>query len=1338
MNRRLHFLAAFLLSALVFARANNPFEGIPKVPNDITITGFITPCTANPPNGAVDLTVTPPDNYTYAWSNGATTEDITDLPAGYYTVTVTLAGVCTGTETFAVPALNPGPLSVTGTATWDTCAMGVGAINLTVWAGNPPFVFNWSNGAQTEDLTGLTGSGSYFVTISDGLGAIQNLDFFVGNYTGFFNQNISNYYSQSSFDNTTCNSPPNGGIAFTPLTSTPFNWAWSNGVTTPSNLDISGGTYSATVTLGNCTQSWNPSITIFDSPNNPLVATAPIDAICGGENGAINLTVTGGAAPFSFSWANADGSFSANTEDIANIPADDYSVTVTGANGCTYSGSTPLSNINLGLNISATVAENSSCTVPNGSISTNTQPNPPPSGVSYAYEWADGQTTPNISGLAAGNYTLTVTLGSTCSADTSFFVGNGTQAPSLNSTTSPETCQGLGSVNLSLSGGTGPFAFLWSNGANTEDLTAVPAGNYTVTVTAADGCSATDSAIVTNSNSGADTTYVSGTTCNSMEAGIFEITFTGSGGCDSVVITTVSLSPSDTTTILGNTCFANEAGVFEQNLTNQFGCDSTVISTITYVGSDTTYLSGSSCDASEVGVFEETLTNGFGCDSIVITTIVFLNVDTTTLFETSCDPSEAGVFEEILTNANGCDSVIITTVSFANADTTNLFSTTCDPNQAGVFETTLTNQHGCDSLVVTTVSLSPMDTNLLNSTTCDPTEAGVFEEIYTNSSGCDSVVITTVSFVNADTTYLFETTCVMGNVGVFVEDWVGQNGCDSTVITTVDFSMSDTTQLHATTCDASQVGVSEQLFTTAEGCDSLVITTLTLAPPVTTDITATTCDPMEVGVFTVTLETWQGCDSIVTTTVTLLPGSSTNLSVTTCDASQTGVFTEILTNWLGCDSTVTTTVTYSPTINTNIDATTCVASEAGIFIETLVSWQGCDSIVTTTVALLPSSSSSVTSTTCDPQAAGVFTETLTNWLGCDSVVTTTVSYVPPPLLSFSTSNYLGYSVSCVNGNDGSIQITANSGTPPLSYNWSNGATTPTVEDLYAGIYSISVTDGNGCISTIDNIDLSEPDYFELNPTIVSPTCDDLLGGEISWVPTGGVPPYLFTMDGDTWHTSTVYAGLEAGQYQVIGSDANGCMTAYIFDLTGPEMLVLELTADEPIIHAGESANLQAIVNVPIGTLTEVTWTGLENRICNDCLEQEVSPTETTLYTLTVEDAYGCSATDSISINVIPSTVKNNIYVPNAFSPNRDGINDNLTVFAEPGRVKLVKSFLIFDNWGDAVYAYYNFPTNDPTVGWDGKHKGELMDPAVFVWYADVAFADGEYKRFSGTVSLVRK
>jgi gliding motility-associated-like protein len=115
------------------------------------------------------------------------------------------------------------------------------------------------------------------------------------------------------------------------------------------------------------------------------------------------------------------------------------------------------------------------------------------------------------------------------------------------------------------------------------------------------------------------------------------------------------------------------------------------------------------------------------------------------------------------------------------------------------------------------------------------------------------------------------------------------------------------------------------------------------------------------------------------------------------------------------------------------------------------------------------------------------------------------------------------------------------------------------------------------------------------------------------------------------------------------------------------------------------------------------------------------------------DENGCSASDDITVVVIKDRP---VYIPSAFSPNDDGINDVFTVYGGKS-VTEIKSFLVFNRWGESVHEYFGFSPNDPAAGWDGTHRGEKMQPAVFTWYAEVAFIDGRIELYKGDVTLYR-
>ena len=115
------------------------------------------------------------------------------------------------------------------------------------------------------------------------------------------------------------------------------------------------------------------------------------------------------------------------------------------------------------------------------------------------------------------------------------------------------------------------------------------------------------------------------------------------------------------------------------------------------------------------------------------------------------------------------------------------------------------------------------------------------------------------------------------------------------------------------------------------------------------------------------------------------------------------------------------------------------------------------------------------------------------------------------------------------------------------------------------------------------------------------------------------------------------------------------------------------------------------------------------------------------------DSNECTASDDVAIIV---NKERNVFIPNAFTPNGDGVNDILHVFGDPS-VSNINIFTIYDRWGEALFTVENAMPNDPTFGWDGQFKGKEMNSAVFVYYAEVSFIDGEEKVLKGSVTLLR-
>ncbi len=323
--------------------------------------------------------------------------------------------------------------------------------------------------------------------------------------------------------------------------------------------------------------------------------------------------------------------------------------------------------------------------------------------------------------------------------------------------------------------------------------------------------------------------------------------------------------------------------------------------------------------------------------------------------------------------------------------------------------------------------------------------------------------------------------------------------------------------------------------------------------------------------------------------------------------------------------------------------------------------------------------------------------------------------------------------SCSNECDGSAEVVVINGQEPITYLWSNGLTSNSIDELCSGNYSVTVVDADGCVQT-ESFTIISPAVIDMDIDVVSPNCFGENNGSIEIVSiTGGVAPYYYSINGNAFDADTLFNNLGAGNYTISVQDQNGCIHDQNVTINDPVDLTLAVNPIDTLLQLGESIDIVTTLN-PFAIIDSVSWSPSIGLDCSDCLNPTASPLETTLYEVTVYDQNGCSATATSLIRI---TNQDLIYIPNTFSPNNDGYNDLFTVYGGVG-VEMVTELKVFDRWGELVYdAEEPFEPNSYTIGWDGIFRGKEMNPAVFVYYAEVQFIDGTKKIFKGDLTLVR-
>lgn len=584
-----------------------------------------TSCTV--PNGALDINVTPAGTYTYNWSNAAGTEDLIDLDAGTYTVTVSF-GTCQSSSTFQV-ADNTLTPALTPSITASICGVNNGAIDLSVGGPSGPYTYLWSNMETTEDLvTLLPGTYTVTVTAANGCTTVEAIN--VANNASTFS------LAAAPAPLTDC-ATNNGAIDLNVTPAGAFTYLWSNMETTEDLSGLAPGTYTVSVTQsGSCTAT--ASYFVMDQRTNPTTAQSIVPELCGQSDGSIDLSVNGGTGPFIFQWDSGQAS-----EDLFNITAGTYLVTVTDVNNCTATSSATIPGNSISFALASNPSANSSCIVTNGAIDLTVNPGGP----GYTFDWSSGETTEDLSGINAGTYTVTVSAGGNCTNTAVVTVTSNIPTPILAQNITTDFCgQSDGSIDLTVSGSPAPHQFSWSNGAMTEDLVGITAATYSVTVTAANGCSTVDNFVVPDnvfvpsiastlspatscvSNNGAiDLTinppmaytfnWSNGSMTedlNNIAAGIYVVTVSGGGTCTNTVSLTVN-SNTGMVTLSGTPssilCFGNNTGAIDLSVNT---------GTAPFVYNWSPTIPGNPQDPSglSAGTYTVTVTDDQGCTSTAV------------------------------------------------------------------------------------------------------------------------------------------------------------------------------------------------------------------------------------------------------------------------------------------------------------------------------------------------------------------------------------------------------------------------------------------------------------------------------------------------------------------------------------------------------------------------------------------------------------------------------------------------------------------------------------------------------------------------------------------------
>ncbi|MCW3086496.1 MAG: hypothetical protein JWP12_3862 [Bacteroidetes bacterium] len=1212
-----------------------------------------TNATCGNSNGTVNIGVTtggtPPYTYSFDAGGFTATTNYTGLASGPHAVIVKDANGCTFTVNPNV-GNTPGPTAIIRTTVSSTCGGTNGSITLgAVTGGTGPYTYsvNGSPFTSTTSYTGLAAN-TYPVVVQDANGCQFTTSAVITDLSGLA-------ASITTQTNVSCNGGNNGSVTVTASGSTaPYSYSFNGGafagsgtfgtltagtytvtakdgngctivvpvtiaqpavltgvIATQTNVSCFGGTTGAvTVTAGGGTPTYTYSIdggafagsasftglnatthtvVIKDSKgctvNVPVTITQPtaltlvtssVNAICTASNGSATVVASGATPAYTYLWAPIGG-----TGSLANnIPAGNYSVLVTDFNGCTQTanvsvGASPggAATISSTINVSCNGAADGTATVSMGGAST------PP----FTYAWSNSQTTVTATGLGAGGYTVTVTDNNGCIASTTTLVTEPTVINTSFTDVNVSCFNGTnGSATVNPTGGTSPYTYFWTGiGQTTQTASGLGAGTYTVTVTDLHGCTKTATTsitqptgmVLTESHIDANCSQSNGSATVSVAGGVGPYSYLWSSTPAQITATATALA----------------ANTYVVQVTDANGCQQNLPSTVNNLAGPTVAITSSndvSCnglnDGSATGVVSggtppfqyawspaggilPTATNLYSgnyilgvTDAAGCATSTSVNISEPLLLNTSFVGTNPSC-------AGVCDASVTTTTNGGTTPYSYLWTpgglTTANVSGlcAGSYTLQVTDAHNCT--VFKNVDLTDPVAITANTTATNVTCSGLC-----NGTATANALTGTGPFTYAWTDASAQTTQVANGL------------CGGTYTVTV-------TDLH--------------------GCSAQAVANVTSPVSLIANITSSG-----------NVSCFNACDGYATVAVTggsapynynWMPGGTAGASVNNLCA---GTYTVTATDANGCSATATVLITQPNALTASITSTNVTCYHACDAQATAVYNGGTGPY---TFLWTPSLQTTPTATAL---CAGVQNLAITDSHGCTASASVVVT--EPTVLAVSTTT--------TNSNCGTADGTACAsvigGVPPFIYSWNDPATQATscANSLNAGVYTISITDNNGCsVTNVANVNDNTAPVVTI-PTSTNVTCGGLANGSAQGSISGGILPYAinWTPSGQT----TLFANnLSGGIYSMVVTDSVGCVGSASVTIQEPSTLISGIVSSFntscSLSCDGSATVLAGGGTAPFTYLWNDVATQTTSTASNLCAQS---------YTVTTTDANGCSST----------------------------------------------------------------------------------------------------------------
>ena len=1139
--------------------------------------------------------------YTYIWRNTsgqfiASGAKVTNLDHGDYIVIVEDANRCSTTLNVAINTLPLPDINVVNVTEASCAAVGDGAATIAIAQGQAPIRIVWDNdptktGTRQTNLS----AGKHTLTLTDKNGCVATRELTIP-------AKPEMTLGTSIQQNPLCFGGKDGSIQVNiDNGEAPYKYAWSNGATTSAVNGLIAGNYTVTITDANgCTKD---TTFVLRAPNRLTIAVQQNQSpqCFGGNDGQLEVKVTGGTAPYTYEWSHQA---SLNGPLAQNLTAGNYQVTVTDANGC------KLSRYSITLNQPQQLSASFTPTLPSCKGNTNgrVRVNPNGGAAGYTYRWSS-TSNPNLgknrtlTGVGAGRYTVQVTDANGCTRSFAY-----TLAEPLELTLSETDHQDLncagdnnGLLKVQALGGNGGYRYTWSNGQTGAQATNLAAGSYTVTVEDRKGCTQRLTLTISQPSPLVITTLQKDETACVAAKGVIEVV--ASGGNGDYAYTWRNAAGN---IIGGQPKLSNlDIGTYTVEVSDRLGCKATKVIELQRIALPSftiTNLTPASCQAVADGAVTVKLLAG--------KTPVKLRWDNGQTGLTAIGLS-AGAHTVILTDANQCDTTITVDIPTIPPMEITLLSSkdpACFGYNDGALRVKVDKGAG---------NYTYQWSNGATTSTLNGLKAGTYRLTVTDASGCIAEANYTLRDplqIEAVVKQNQAPSCAGGCNGVLeVEGTKGQGA--------YTYRWQHNSSLRTNKLENICAGIYTVTITDQAGCsrDTSIMVSDPVPLAIRSQISEIKCFGDNSGHIRVTVSGGTG-----NSTYRYQWSSATNTNLGNSRALsglRAGTYQLTVRDANNCSITQSFVLKNPDKLGVALVTAQsrdplCMGSNDGILQVSATGGTG---------AYTYRWSNGQTTARATNLRAGTYEITVSDANNCS--ITQSFVLNDPPKLALALVASQSRDPLCAGSSDGILQVQVTGGTGNYTYRWDNGQTTAQATGLSAGTYEVTVSDAHNCSVTRSFV-LNDPPKLAValvDAQSRDPLCTGSSDGVLQVQATGGTGNYTYRWNNG--QTTAQATNLSAGTYEVTVSDAHNCSITRSFVLNDPAKLKVSLVASQsrdPLCVGSSDGVLQVKAMGGSG--------GYTYRWSNGQTTARATNLEAGIYELTVWDAHNCSVTQSFVLN----------------------------------------------------------------------------------------------------------